>query len=76
MNQWLGKRRAEGIGGTLALDTVCMAVPDDFGFSIAGCTECMYMDFFSLHHSGTQFFLGNIDIFFDPKIRQLHYPGG
>ena len=34
------------------------------------------MIFFDLHHSGTQFFLRNFDIFFDPRIRQLHFPGG
>ena len=32
----------------------------------------VHMIFFDLHHSGTQFFLGNVDILFDPKIRQLH----
>jgi hypothetical protein len=36
----------------------------------------VYMICFNLHHSGTQFFPGNLDIFFDPKIRQLHFPGG
>ena len=34
------------------------------------------MNFFDLHHSGTQFFLRNVDIFFDPRIRQVHSPGG
>ena len=45
-------------------------------FVLGGCTEYMYMIFFNLHHSGTQFFLGNVDTFLDPKIRQLHSPGG
>jgi hypothetical protein len=35
-----------------------------------------HMIFFDLHHSGTQFFLRNVDIVFDPRIRQLHFPGG
>ena len=26
----------------------------------------VYMNFPDLHHSGTQFFLGNVDIFLDP----------
>jgi len=34
------------------------------------------MNLFDLHHPGTQFFLGNVDIVFDPEIRQLHAPGG
>ena len=34
------------------------------------------MNSFDLHHSGTQFFLRNDDIIFDPSIRQLHSPGG
>ena len=38
--------------------------------------DTVYMKFFNLHHSGTHFFLGNVDIFFDRKIRQLHSPGG
>jgi len=33
------------------------------------------MNFFDLHHSGTQFFLRNVDILIDPRIRQLHSPG-
>jgi len=36
----------------------------------------VHMNFFNLHHSETQFFLGNVDNFLDPKIRQLHSPGG
>ena len=36
----------------------------------------VYIFFFNLQHSGTQFFLGNIDTFLDPKIRQLHSSGG
>ena len=34
------------------------------------------MKFSSLHHSGAQFFLGNVDTFLDPTIRQLYSPGG
>jgi hypothetical protein len=36
----------------------------------------VHMNLFDLHHPGTQFFLGNVDIVFDPEIRQLHAPGG
>ena len=36
----------------------------------------VYMMFFILHYSGTQFFLGNVDTFLDPNICQLHSPGG
>ena len=36
----------------------------------------VYIMFLKLHHSGTQFFRGNVDWFFDPEIRQLHSPGG
>ena len=36
----------------------------------------VHLNVFNLHHSGTQFFLGNVDICFDPKIRQLHSPRG
>ena len=36
----------------------------------------VYMILFNLHHSGTQFFLGNVDTLLDPKIRQLRSPGG
>ena len=36
----------------------------------------LHMIFFDWHHSGTQFFLGNVDIFFDPRNRQLNSPGG
>jgi len=36
----------------------------------------VYMIFFNLHHSGTQLFLGNVDTFVDPKLRQLHSAGG
>ena len=55
-----------------------MAVPDGFGFFIGGCTHefhCKH-DFFRLALLGNPLFLGNVDIFFDPKIRQLHSPGG
>jgi hypothetical protein len=45
-------------------------------FFIGGCTEYMYMKIFKLHHSGTHFFLGNVEKKFDLKIRQLHSPGG
>jgi hypothetical protein len=34
------------------------------------------MVFFNLHHSGTKFFLENVDNVFDPEIRQLHSSGG
>ena len=34
------------------------------------------MNVLDLHHSGTQFSLRNVDIFFDPRIRQLYSPGG
>ena len=37
--------------------------------------HCVH-EFLKMHHSGTQFFLGNVDWFFDPEIRQLHSPGG
>ena len=30
----------------------------------------------NLHHLRTQFFLGNVDTFWDPKIRQFFSPGG
>ena len=56
-----------------------MTVPDDFDLFSLGVVYMNFtehMIFFDLHHSGTQFFLGNVDIFFDPKIRQLHSPGG
>ena len=56
-----------------------MVVPDDFGFFLFGVVHMnftVHMIFFDLHHSGTQSFLGNIDIVFDPKIRQLYSPGG
>jgi hypothetical protein len=35
-----------------------------------------YMNFMKLRHSGTDFFWGNVDWFFDPEIRRLHSPGG
>ena len=55
-----------------------MAVPDDFDLFDWGLymNFTLHMIFFDWHHSGTQFFLGNVDIFFDPRIRQLHSPGG
>ena len=36
----------------------------------------VYMKLLKSHHSETPFFVGNIDVFLDPKIRQLHSPGG
>ena len=48
----------------------------DFLLGVVYMNFTVHMNFFDLHHSGTQFFLGNVDIFFDPKIRQLHSPGG
>ena len=58
-----------------------MAVPDDFDFFYLGLYTLyinftVNMLFFNLHHSGTQFSLGYVDIVFDPKIRQLHSPRG
>ena len=56
-----------------------MTVPDYFGFFIWGFYMFMYtvcMKKINLHNSVTQFFLGNVDTFLDPKIRQLYFPGG
>ena len=54
-----------------------MAVPDDFGYCVGGYIEYMYINILNLHPSGTQFFLGNVDIFFREKnICQLHSLGG
>ena len=47
-----------------------MAVPDVFIFFKLGVVYMnftLHIFFFDLHHSGTQFFLGNVDILFDPK---------
>ena len=38
--------------------------------------DTVNMVFFNLHHSGTKFFLENVDNVFDPEIRQLHSSGG
>ena len=38
------------------------------------CT--VYMIFFNVRHSETQFSWQVLAIFLDPKIRQLHFPGG
>ena len=55
-----------------------MAISDDFGFywELYMYMYTVYMIFLKLHHSGTQFFRGNVDCFFDPEIRQLHSPEG
>ena len=68
--------RRKPVGVRTLMDTVCTAVPDDCGLFYWGSymyTVKVNMKIFNSHHSvfGTQFFLGNVDIFFDPKIRQL-----
>jgi len=48
-----------------------------YDFFIGGCIHefhCAH-DFFRLAPLGNPVF-GNVEIFFDPKIRQLHSPGG
>ena len=49
-----------------------MAVPDYLGYFDLGVLyvhlHCVH-NFFNLYHSGTQFFLGNIDTVWNPKIR-------
>ena len=54
-----------------------MAVPDDF-FLFGVIHEFHFThDFFRLAPLGNPvFFLRNVDIVFDPRIRQLHSPGG
>ncbi len=56
-----------------------MAIADDFRFFHWGMYMYMYSEytiFFKLHHTGTRFLMGNVDLLFDPIIRQLHSQGG
>ena len=53
-----------------------MSVPDISGFYMYIFTYSVYMMFFNLHHSETQIFKVNVDTVWEPKIRQLHSPGG
>ena len=48
----------------------------DFYWGLYMYMYTVYMKILKFHHSGTQFFRGNVDWFFDPEIRQLHSPGG
>jgi hypothetical protein len=61
--------------------TVCMAVPDDFDFYYWGlytCTRISLYTCFVLTRTTREpsFYLGNVDPFSGPKMRQLHSPGG
>ena len=58
-----------GRGGYMYMYTVYMK------FWLHVHIHCVH-EIFNLHHSGTQFFLGTVDIFLDTKNRQLHSLGG
>ena len=56
----------------------CVRIPIILEFLMCGFYMSMYtvyMNFINMHHSGTQFAPGNVDTFWDPRIRQLHSPG-
>ena len=53
-----------------------MAVPDDFESCCWGLHRIHVHKIFQLAPLGNPVFSGNVDHFFEPKIRQLHSSGG